>query len=177
MQYLNPSRATWHIAFGAYGMRLHHGPRLTFDTRHNLCGAPFLPHNRSEDEFIRRRLTFAPGLLTEEQLAFVEDLLPVLCDRGGWDYRIGSATGDQIQLLCDVNREIHGRRVRRLVKRWLTQALCQLWPRLPRQSWWAAEGSSRAISEHGDLNNCFGYILRQRATPAAVADTALLAVQ
>lgn len=110
-------------------------------------------------------MNYSPRLLTEEQQIFIEELLPTLCDRGGWDYRIGAAGPDHVHLLCDVRPDIHGQRVRRLVQRWLTQALCQVWPLLVGQSWWADEGSNKAVKEHSYLNSCYGYILRQRATP------------
>ena len=98
---------------------------------------------------------------------FIEELLPALCERGGWSYRMGSAGRDHVHLLCDVEREIHGERVRRLVKRWLGQALSEIWPPAAGQSWWADEGSNKAVREHSYLNNVYGYILRQRATPLA----------
>ncbi len=165
MQFLNPHRTSWHITFGTYGTRLHYGLRPTVDKQHNRFGTPFLPFNPAEERFIRNRLNFSPGLLNDEQQSFIEDLLPVLCDRGGWDYRIGAAGTDHVHFLCDVDPEIHGDRVRRLVQRWLAQALCQVWPLLPGQTWWAEEGSNKVVRNQPYLNNAYGYIFRQRATP------------
>lgn len=169
MQFLHRHRTTWHITFGTYGTRLHYGARPTVDRRYNRFGTPFLPSFPLAERFIHNRLNCSRRVLTEEQQIFIEDLLPVLCDRGGWDYRIGSASADHVHLLCDVDPEIHGERVRRLVKRWLTQALCQVWSLLPGQTWWAEEGSNKAAKEHGYLNNAYGYIYRQRATQPEVA--------
>jgi REP element-mobilizing transposase RayT len=170
MQFLHPHRTTWHITLGTYGTRLHHGSRPTVDKQHNRFGAPFLPRNPRIERFVHRSMNFPARFLNVEQQLFIEDLLPVLCDRGSWDYRISAAGPDHAHLLCDVDPEIHGERVRRLVKRWLTQALCQVWPVLPGQTWWSEEGSSKAVKEHSYLNNAYGYILRQRATQQAVAE-------
>ena len=169
MQMLRPHRTTWHITFGTYGTRLHYGPRLRVYKRHNRYGTPFLPHVPAEQRFVRSRLNFQPRLFTDEQQVFIEELLPVLCERGGWNYRIGAAASDHVHLLCDVDPEIHGELVSSLLKRWLTQALCRVWPLPPGQTWWAEEGSNKAINEHRYLNNAYGYIYRQRATQPEVA--------
>jgi REP element-mobilizing transposase RayT len=176
MQFLNPLRTTWHITFGTYGTRLHYGSRPIVDKHHNRFSKLFLPSDRERESFLREHMNFRSRYLTDEQQAFIEDLLPVLCERGGWDYRIGSARADHVHLLCDVDPEIQGERVRRLVKRWLTQALSQVWPLLPGERWWAVEDSNKAVKEHQYLNNCYGYILRQRATPIAVADASEIGV-
>ena len=168
MQHLNPVRTSWHITFGTYGARLHYGPRPTVDKQHNRRGTSFLPYKPTFERVTRNRLFHSPRLLTEEQQVFVEELLPTLCERGGWDYRTGSASADHVHLLCDIVPEVHGERVRRLLKRWLGQALAQVWPLEAGQSWWADEGSNKAVREHRYLNNVYGYILRQRATPQTV---------
>ncbi len=165
MQYLNPVRTSWHITFGAYGTRLHYGPHPTVDKQHNGRRTPFHSHKPALERVVRHRLNHPPRLLTEEQQVFVEELLPALCERGGWDCRVGSASGDHVHLLCDIVPDIHGERVRRLLKRWLSQALSQIWPLESGQSWWADEGSNKAVREHQYLNNVYGYILRQRTTP------------
>ena len=165
MQLINPNRTSWHITFGTYGTRLHYGPRPTVDKQHNRRGTPFLPHKPAFERTVRNRLNRAPRYLTDEQQVFAEELLPIHCERGGWDFRVGSASGDHVHLLCDIAPEIHGQRVRRLVKRWLGQALSQVWPLGIGQSWWADGGSNKAVRDSRYLNNVYGYILRQRATP------------
>jgi len=177
MQRLNPLRTSWHITFGTYGTRFHHGPRATVDKQHNQFSTPFLPYDPLLERIVRRSMSFQPRLLTDEQQEFIEDLLPVLCDRGGWDYRIGAASADHVHLLCDIAAHIHGERALRLLKRWLSQALSRVWPLLPGERWWAVEGSNKAVREQRYLNNAYGYILRQRATPPAVANETALTVQ
>ena len=125
MQYLNPVRTSWHITFGTYGTRLYYGPRPTVDKQHNRRGTSFLPHKSTFERVVRNRLNHPPLLLTEEQQVLVEELLPTLCERGGWEFRVGSASGDHVHLLCGLVPEVHGQRVRRLLKRWLSQALSQ----------------------------------------------------
>ena len=65
---------------------------------------------------------------------------------------------------CDAKSEIHGEKVRRLVKRWLGQSLSERWPIEEGATWWAEEGSNIAIHEERYLNNAFAYIFNQRAT-------------
>ncbi|MCH7752254.1 MAG: transposase [Planctomycetes bacterium] len=165
MQYLNPARTSWHITFGTYGTRLHYGPRPTVDRQYNRRGALFLPHRPAFERVVSNRLNHSSRCLTEEQQVFVEELLPALCERGGWDCRTGSASADHVHLLCDIVPEVHGERVRRLLKRWLGQALAQVWPLESGQSWWADGGSNKAVREHQYLNHVYSYILRQRTTP------------
>jgi REP element-mobilizing transposase RayT len=160
---MNLNRTSWHITFGTYGTR------PTVDKQHNRLGTPFLPHKPAFERTVRNRLNFASRYLTEEQQVFVEELLPVLCERGEWDHRVDSASGDHVHLLCDIPPAIHGERVRRLLKRWLGQALGQVWPLEIGQSWWADGGSNKAVRDNCYLNNVYGYILRQKATPQATS--------
>ena len=51
---------------------------------------------------------------------------------------------------------------------WLSQVLSQVWPLEIWQKWWADKGSNKAVREQQYLNNVYGYILRQRATPQVV---------
>ena len=68
-------------------------------------------------------MKFPPRFLTTEQREFAETELPKICERGGWSYRVCSAAPDHMHLLCDIVPEVHGEKVRRLVKRWFGQAL------------------------------------------------------
>jgi hypothetical protein len=169
VQFLNSHRTTWHVTLGTCGTRLHQGTRPSFENWHNRFGTPFLGFNPRLGARARCSLEFSPRKLTDEQQVFIEEVIPVFCDRGGWDYRIAAAAPDHVQVLCDVNPEIHGDRVRRLLKRWLTQALSHAWPLSPGPTWWAEEGSNKAIREHDCLNNAYGYVFRRRATPPEVA--------
>ena len=52
--------------------------------------------------------------------------------------------------------------VRRLLKRWLGQALSERWPLLPDATWWAEGGSVKWIWDQQYFENVFSYIERQR---------------
>lgn len=80
-------------------------------------------------------------------------------------YRASAAGPDHVHLLCDMMPAVHGEKVRRLVKRWLGQALSDRWPLQTGATWWAEEGSNKAIDNESYLNNCFLYIRDQRTTP------------
>ena len=94
----------------------------------------------------------------------VEAEIPAICERGSWQYRTCAAGSDHVHLLVDAKSEIHGEKVRRLVKRWLGQSLSEQWPIEEGATWWAEEGSNIAIHEERYLNNAFAYIFNQRAT-------------
>jgi REP element-mobilizing transposase RayT len=161
-QHLDPTRTTWHITFGTYGTRLHGGTRPNVDKQHNERGTDFVPTRIEREDSARNRMNFLPRFLTNEQRRFAETEMPTICERGRWSYRVCSAAPDHVHLLCDIIPEVHGEKVRRLVKRWLGQALSEHWPIPEGASWWAEEGSNIAIHNEAYLNNAFSYIARQR---------------
>jgi REP element-mobilizing transposase RayT len=164
-QQFEPSRTTWHITFGTYGTRLHGDSRPSVDKQHNQINEPFVPPSFEREESERGRMKFPPRYLSREQRLAVENKLPEICVRGGWKYRVCSAAPDHVHLLCDIVPEVHGEKVRRLVKRWLGQILSAAWPLPDGASWWAEEGSNIAVCDEQYLNNAFGYIARQRTIP------------
>jgi REP element-mobilizing transposase RayT len=167
VQRLDPLRTSWHITFGTYGTRLHGGGRATVDTSHSERNTPFLRSNADRERSDRERMNFQPRYLTLEQRIFAESETPKMCERGGWTYRVCAAGSDHVHLLCDIVPDVHGEKVRRLIKRWLGQTLSQRW-RLPDgATWWAEEGSNIAIRDEKYLNNCYRYIFDQRATKTA----------
>ena len=168
-QHFNPPLTPWHVTFGTYGTRLHGGDRPTVDKQHNRWQEPFISRDPHREEFERLRMKFRPRFLTLEQRLSAEAELPLICERGGWAYRVCAAGPDHVHLLCDVVRAVHGEKVRRLVKRWLGQKLAEQGPPANGATWWAEEGSNIAIGDEEYLNNCYGYVFRQRATPAASA--------
>jgi len=167
LQHFTPPLTPWHITFGTYGTRLHGAGAPTVDKQHNQRHEPLLQRNPQRAASDRLRMKFAPRYLTSEQRMFVESQLPPICERGGWLYRVCATGPDHVHLLCDVKPEVHGEKVRRLVKRWLGQALSARWPLPQGATWWAEEGSNIAIGDERYLNNCFAYIFNQRATPSA----------
>jgi REP element-mobilizing transposase RayT len=158
-QQVDPQRTSWHIT---YGTRLHGSARPTVDKQHNQFAEPFLVRDPDRELVARGVMNFPPRYLTTEQRSFAETVLPQICERGGWNYRIGAAGPDHVHLLCDIVPEVHGEKVRRLVKRWLGQALSQRWPLPNGATWWAQEGSNKVVHDGSYLDNCYAYILNQR---------------
>jgi REP element-mobilizing transposase RayT len=163
----NAPLTPWHITFGTYGTRLHGAVVPTVDKKHNQRPEQFLSRNVERERSDRQRMRFPPRFLTIRQRLFAESELAAICNRGGWDYRVCAAGPDHVHLLCDVQPDVHGEKVRRLIKRWLGQALSGHWPLLEGATWWAEEGSNIAICDEQYLNNCYAYIFKQRATPTA----------
>ncbi|NOZ40882.1 MAG: hypothetical protein GXP24_11740 [Planctomycetes bacterium] len=125
MQLLDPNRTSWHITFGTYGTRLHGSRRPTVDKQHNELGTPFLPTNAKQESLVRQSMVFPPHFLGQQERLFIEQHLPTTCERGGWSFRIAADSSDHVHLLCDIVPAVHGEKVRRLVKRWLGQALSE----------------------------------------------------
>ena len=163
MQRLSGVKTTWHITWGTYGTRLHGGERPTVDRAHNQRGEPFMEYDPELEERKRRQMKSPPVHLTREQQAFMQTLIPDLCKHGGWDLRICAADHDHVHVLLDIDTRIHGERARRLLKRWLTQAMNEKWPRPANGTWWAEEGSNRPVKDESYFNSAYRYIEKQRA--------------
>jgi REP element-mobilizing transposase RayT len=109
-------------------------------------------------------LKYPPVIFTREQMCFIEAILPEVCERGHWKHIADAAGPDHIHnvLTSEQNPET----IRRLLKRWIGQALTERWPRGRDESplWWAECGSIRWIADDDYLANATGYVTRQRAT-------------
>ena len=166
-----PGMTTWHITWGTYGTRLHGGERATVDKRHNRRGEAFVGPDAERYAAAKGRMRFPAVRLTMEQRRRVQEVMPALCERGGWRLRECAAATDHVHVLLDVDPAVHGEKVRRLLKRWVTQALNEVWePGSGRPGslgvgarWWAEEGSNRAIRELAWLNRAHPYVREQRA--------------
>jgi REP element-mobilizing transposase RayT len=100
--------------------------------------------------------------LTGQQRRFIESVVPEVCDRGGWGYHIAAAGSDHVHVLLSADTE--GKVARRLLKRWLGQALSLRWPLSDGQSWWAEGGSVKWVWDEAYFRRSFDYIANQRAT-------------
>jgi REP element-mobilizing transposase RayT len=154
---------TWHITWGTHGERLHGGDRATVDVEHNERGEGFIFEDPARYTYERNLMEGDPVYLTLEQQSHVQAVIPELCERGGWILRTCSAGADHVHVLLDVDRAVHGEEVRRILKRWITQALEERWPKPDCGTWWARQGSNRPVTNHAYLNNAYGYVCKQRA--------------
>ncbi len=157
-----PTHTAWHITFGTYGTRLHGDPRPTVDRDKNEYGTPFQTKDTDLQRAMEESLAHPPVRLTQEQRELIEHSLPEICERGGWTLRAIAAAEDHVHIVLDIKKEIHGERVRRLLKRWLTEALDTHWPRDEGTRWWATQGSNKAIKDASYLRNAVAYVERQR---------------
>jgi len=158
-----PGWTTWRITFGTYGTRLRGGERPTVSRREDRAGDPVIARDPELEAYDRRRLKGGPVFLSPQQQRFIEDLIPSLCDRGGWDLRTCSAGPDHVHILLDIDAQIHGERVRRIIKRWITEALDEPWGKPPGGKWWAKQGFNKPVKNARYLRNAFDYIEGQRA--------------
>jgi len=166
-QFLAPDRTTWHITLGTYGTRLHGGDRPTVDREHNHRGEIFIARNAEREKFERDAMRTSAIVLPIEVRSFIEQSIPSLCIRGNWTYRTCAAPAeeDHVHILLDAERQIHGKDVRKWLKRWLTEALNSKFGKPPGGDWWAQCGSTKPVKHIEYLNNAFPYICNQRTTP------------
>ena len=157
---------TWHITWGMYGARMHGGERLTVARPRNQVGDAFVQYDEKRLQYERNRMRGEAVILSSPQCKLIERTIPRLCERGGWDYRLCAAPieGDHVHVLLDVSSEIHGKKVMRWLKTWLTQALDEQWERPTGGRWWAEGGSARVVKDESYLINVRGYIEKQRVT-------------
>jgi len=171
VQELNPLRTTWHITFGTHGARLHGDGRPTVDREHNRLGEAFIYDDGPRADAERGRLRGAVVVLPREVRVFIESVVPSLCERGGWTHRVCAAPDeeDHIHTLLDAPMKVHGKDIRKWLKRWLTEALSARFGKPVSGEWWAECGSTKAVKERAYLNNAYGYIERQRTTGRGAA--------
>ena len=154
----------FHLTWGTYGTRLHGDPRNTVDRQYNQYGEPVLGFDEHRWERERSLLTYPPVYFDEPKMSAVESLLPEICQRGGWSHIAGAAGPDHVhEILYSPNDP---KTIRRLLKRWLGQAMSEQFDLLEGATWWAECGSIRWIFEEDGkyLENAIGYVNRQRAT-------------
>lgn len=152
----------YHITFGTYGTRLHGDERGTVDRRHNTPGEPVLGLKESWERIERSRMKFPPVRLAPEQRLWAEELIPPVCERGGWTYHVAACGPDHVHVL--LSAEAGGNAVRRWLKTWLGQALLQRWSLEAGRRWWANGGSVKWVWDEAYFERAYAYIERQRAT-------------
>ena len=157
----------FHITWGTYGTRLRYGPRPSVSRDQNERGSPVLRYDEHLWERELSNLKYPPVLFDREQMLFVEATIPTLCERGHWKYRTCAAGPDHVHNV--LTSENNPETIRRLLKRWLGQALADRYPMLSLAAdfgWWADCGSIKWINDVPYLNNAVRYVHGQRATPA-----------
>jgi REP element-mobilizing transposase RayT len=137
-------KTRWHIIVGTYGTRLHGGSKPTTDRRHNRLGESQIVDVPTREQYERSLLSDHPILLTPEQQLFIQSILPEVCRRGGWGFVEGSAASNHVHVVLDADSQIHGKQIRPLLKRWLTQALNERWVGARRSDGMAWHGGPRA---------------------------------
>lgn len=145
----NPNRTAWHITVGTYGLRLHGGDESTVDRQHNRRGEPFITGQPWRAEIERNLMGGGPVRLTHAQRELIERLLPAICERGGWRHHAGAAPpppdDDHFHILLDADPSVHGKSIRRWLKRWLSEALDEEFGRPEGGCWWVECGSTRPV--------------------------------
>jgi hypothetical protein len=128
----------------------------------NKPGDPFIAADIDRARVANESLRGDVVYLTPAQQLFAQDTIPELCIRGGWVLRTCSAAHDHVHVVLDVDPATHGEKVRRLLKRWLGEALTERFGKPDSGTWSAKEGSNKAIHDEEYLNNAYRYVLLQR---------------
>ncbi len=152
----------YHITIGTYGTRLHGDERGTVDRRQNQPGDPIIGRVEQWQRAERASLRFPPRLFTPEQMRLVESLVPSICDRGGWTLHARACAPDHLHTLLTGSAD--GSLIRKLFKRWLTQALAEHVPLEPDETFWAECGSVKWVWTDDYFVRGKKYVFDQRAT-------------
>ena len=155
-------RLALHITWGTYGTRLHGDPRGTVDRYNNEYGEPVLGYDEHRWEREEQKLNFPPVVLTRPQMIYIEQQLPRICDRGHWKHIVGAAGPDHVHEILD--SPFDPDTIRRLLKRWLGQALSERWALPDGATWWAECGSIKWIDNERYFDNATRYVRDQRAS-------------
>lgn len=155
-----PRPLAYHITWGTYGKRLHGDARPTVDRDHNEFGTPPLPRDDERNARERELLKFAPVELTVEQRLFIESIVSSVCERGHWTFLTCAAGPDHVHVV--LSSHFDPETIRRLLKRWIGQALSEHWPLEPGSTWWAEDGSTKWAFDEGYRENMMKYVHRQR---------------
>jgi REP element-mobilizing transposase RayT len=152
----------YHITWGTYGTRLHGDPRGTVDRAHNQFKTPVLGFDEHRWELEKTCLKFPPIRLTREQMVFAELAIPQVCERGCWAYRCCATGPDHVHAILSSQHDPGT--IRRLLKRWLGEALSERYSLPDGATWWAECGSIRWITDEHYYSNALRYVSRQCAT-------------
>jgi len=153
----------YHITFGTYGTRLHGDVRGTVDRRLNQPGDPIIGAEPDWEFMELNKLRFPPRVFDFQQRQLVEQLVPDVCVRGGWQLQARAAGKDDVHTLLSAQAD--GDVIRKLLKRWLGQALASHIPLEPEQTFWAECGSVKWVWKEDYFERVKKYVLDQRATP------------
>lgn len=107
-------------------------------------------------------MTSSSVLMTIDQRLIIQTTLPPICIRGGWTLITCAAERNHVHVLINTNPSVHGKQIRTLVKRWLTQALNERWT--TRSRWWAEGGWTKPVKDRAYLIATIAYINRQRVS-------------
>jgi REP element-mobilizing transposase RayT len=151
----------FHITFGTYGTRLHGDPRGTVDRGMNKPGDPIIGEDPGWWSLENNRLNFLPVLLNDEQMGFVEQVVPSICDRGKWKLHTCAGGPNHVHAILATSSE--GQAVRKWFKRWLGEALSARWPLQSGATWWSEGGSVKWIWTHEYFESAYKYVDGQRA--------------
>jgi REP element-mobilizing transposase RayT len=152
----------FHITFGTYGTRLHGDDRGTVDRRFNQPGDPIIGSEPDWEFMELNKLRFPPRIFDLRQRQLVEQLIPDICVRGGWNLQARAAGKDHVHAL--LTAEADGDVIRKLLKRWLGQSLAVSLPLKPEQTFWAECGSVKWVWTPDYFERVKNYVLDQRAT-------------
>jgi REP element-mobilizing transposase RayT len=140
---------------------LHGDPRGSVDREHNQLGEPILGEDLPRRRREAVRMATARVVLSPQQRAFIEVIVPVICERRQWTCHIVAAGAEHVHAL--VSAPGGGAVVRRLLKRWLSQELDRRWSGCPAE-WWGDGGSVKWVWDRDYFRRAFDYIAQQRTT-------------
>ena len=158
---MSPRPLAYHITFGTYGTRLHGDDRGTVSRGQNGQEDLLLGRDEQLESYERGRMSFPPVELTPEQMRHGEEVIPSICERGGWSLLAWAVGPDHVHVVLHADAD--GLAVRKWFKRWLGEQLSNRWSLPDGATWWAEGGSVKHIWDDAYLVNATDYVHGQRA--------------
>jgi REP element-mobilizing transposase RayT len=109
----------------------------------------------------KSNLKSPPVRFANDQMRFIQSIIPDICARGGWKFQTCAAGPDHIHVILTSPNDPEI--IRRLLKRWIGQELSERYPS-KRPTWWAECGSIRWINNERYLDDAINYVNRQQAS-------------
>lgn len=160
---MRTGRTAWHITFGTYGTRLHGGQRLTVRRSANRLSDATYARNDALQTSERNLMAHPPVVLTHDMRTLIQHVMPTIATRGGWHLFTCAAETDHVHIFLEAERTIHGKQIRPLIKRWLTQSLNDQFESPASSRWWAKGGSTKVVDNNAYRERVCAYIDVQRA--------------
>ena len=145
------------ISFRSYGTWLHGDQRGAIDRLHNRYGEPYLPPNKTWQEYNRRQLRTHPLILGTTERGSIENAIRETCQIRKWNLRACNVRTNHVHAVVTANRraDLVLNALKANATRQLRQDKLWLHPFSP----WADKGSKILLWTEHSVASAIDYVL------------------